>query len=63
VLKHGVDYADEIAVRPATFPANVEFAWHWPLVPPKDTGVYGYNALSFGCSTAACRRSRLRRGR
>ncbi len=47
-LKHGVDYADEIAVRPGTFPANVEFSWHWPLVPSKNTGVYGYNAVSFG---------------
>ena len=47
-LKHGDDYADEIAVRPETFPANVEFSWHWPLVLSKHTGVYGYNALSFG---------------
>ena len=47
-LKHGVDYADEISVRPETFPANVDFSWHWPLVLSKHTGVYGYNALSFG---------------
>lgn len=47
-LQHAVDYADEIAVRPGTFPANVEFSWHWPLTPPKHTGVYGYNAVSFG---------------
>lgn len=47
-LKHGVDYADEIAVRPETFPANVEFSWHWPLTTAKNAGVYGYNALSFG---------------
>jgi len=47
-LKHGVDYADEIVVRPDTFPANVDFSWHWPLTPPKDVGVYGYHALSFG---------------
>ena len=47
-LKHRVDYADEIAVRPKTFPANVEFSWHWPLVTAKNAGVYGYNALSFG---------------
>lgn len=48
-LKHGVDYADEIAVRQESFPADTEFAWHWPLVTSKHTGVYGYNALSFGC--------------
>lgn len=47
-LKHGVDYADEITVRPATFPGDVEISWHWPLTPPKHTGVYGYNAVSFG---------------
>lgn len=47
-LKHGVDFADEIAVQPDTFPANVEFSWHWPLTPAKSTGVYGYNAVSFG---------------
>src|SRR4051812_30544905 len=27
-LKHGVDYIDEIAVRPETFPSNVDFSWH-----------------------------------
>lgn len=48
-MKRGTDYADEIALlQPAAFPAHVEFSWHWPLVPPKHTGVYGYNALSFG---------------
>ena len=47
-LKRGVDYADEIVVRPGSFPADTEISWHWPLVPPKHTGVYGYNALSFG---------------
>jgi hypothetical protein len=47
-LKRGVDFLDEISVQPDTFPANVEFTWHWPLTPPKGTGVYGYNALSFG---------------
>ena len=47
-LKHGVDFVDEIAIQPETFPANVEFSWHWPLTPAKATGVYGYNALSFG---------------
>jgi hypothetical protein len=47
-LKQGVDYADEFVVRPGTFPADVEFSWHWPLTPPKHTGVYGYNAVSFG---------------
>lgn len=47
-LKHGVDFVDEIAVQLDTFPANVEFSWHWPLTPSKSTGVYGYNALSFG---------------
>lgn len=47
-LKHGMDFADEIAVRPQTFPANAEFSWHWPLIPPKHTGVYGYMAVSFG---------------
>lgn len=47
-LKHGVDFLDEITVRPETFPANVEFTWHWPLVAAKESGVYGYNAVSFG---------------
>ena len=47
-LKHGVDFADEIVVQPETFPANVELAWHWPMTPPMHTGVYGYNALSYG---------------
>lgn len=47
-LKHGVDYADEIVVRHETFPANVDFSWHWPLTPPKETGVFGYHALSYG---------------
>lgn len=47
-LKQGVDFVDEIAVQPDAFPANVEFSWHWPLTPAKSTGVYGYNALSFG---------------
>jgi len=46
--KRGVDYADEIAVHPETFPANVELSWHWPLTPPKVTGVYAYNAVSYG---------------
>lgn len=47
-LKHGIDFADEIAVRPETFPANAELSWHWPLTPPTHTGVYGYHAVSFG---------------
>ena len=47
-LQHGIDYADEIAVQPGTFPADVELTWHWPLTPPKHTGVYGYNAVSYG---------------
>ncbi len=47
-LKHGVDYADEIALHPDAFPADVELSWHWPLATPKNAGVYGYNALSFG---------------
>lgn len=47
-LKRGVDFVDEIAVQPDTFPANSEFTWHWPLTPAKEAGVYGYNALSFG---------------
>jgi len=47
-LKHGVDFLDEITVRPESFPANSEFTWHWPLTPAKGQGVYGYNALSFG---------------
>jgi hypothetical protein len=47
-LKHGVDYADEITVRHETFPADADISWHWPLTPPKHTGVYGYHAISFG---------------
>lgn len=47
-LKHGVDFADEITVDPESFPANVEFTWHWPLTPAKEAGVYGYNAVSYG---------------
>jgi hypothetical protein len=47
-LKHGRDFVDEIAVQPETFPVHSEFSWHWPLTPAKHTGVYGYNALSFG---------------
>jgi hypothetical protein len=47
-LKQGVDYADAIVVRPETFPANVDFSWHWPLAAPKHTGVFGYNQVSFG---------------
>ena len=47
-MKQGIDYADEITVRSDSFPANVEFSWHWPLTPPKHTGVYGYNAVSYG---------------
>ena len=47
-MKHGVDFMDEIAVQPETFPSNVELTWHWPLTSPKHTGVYGYNALSYG---------------
>jgi hypothetical protein len=47
-LKHGVDFMDEIAVRPETFPAHTAFTWHWPLTPSKSTGVYGYNSVSFG---------------
>ncbi|HSI14325.1 MAG TPA: hypothetical protein VK961_19910 [Chthoniobacter sp.] len=47
-LKHGVDFADEIALQPETFPSNVELTWHWPLTPPKNAGVYGYNAISYG---------------
>ncbi len=47
-LAHGVDFADEMTVRPAEFPGSVEIAWHWPLVAPKHTGVYGYHAVSYG---------------
>jgi hypothetical protein len=47
-LKHGVDFRDEIAVHPESFPADSEFSWHWPLTPAKGQGVYGYNALSYG---------------
>jgi len=47
-MKHGVDFADEIAFDPGTFPSKVEFSWHWPLKAPAHTGVYGYNAVSFG---------------
>ena len=47
-LKHGVDFADEIVVQPGTFPANVEFSWHWPLTPSKRTGVYGYMFIPAG---------------
>jgi hypothetical protein len=47
-FQRGVDYADEIAVQLGTFPADVELTWHWPLTPPKHTGVYGYTAISFG---------------
>jgi hypothetical protein len=47
-LQHGTDFADEIAVHPETFPAAVEFNWHWPLTPSKNTGVYGYNSVSYG---------------
>ena len=47
-LKHEVDFVDQIAVRPGTFPANSDLSWHWPLKGPTHTGVYGYNSLSFG---------------
>ncbi|WAC18286.1 hypothetical protein OVA24_13685 [Luteolibacter sp. SL250] len=47
-LRHGIDYQDEITVRPETFPADVGISWHWPLTPPKETGVYGYHAISYG---------------
>jgi len=47
-LKHGVDYQDEITVEPKAFPSNTGFNWHWPLTPPKESGVYGYNAVSYG---------------
>ncbi|QIF03117.1 hypothetical protein [Roseimicrobium sp. ORNL1] len=35
-------------MKPDSFPANVEFTWYWPLTAPKESGVYGYNAVSFG---------------
>ena len=47
-LKHGVDFSDVIVVEKKAFPSNVEFAWHWPLAAPKESGVYGYNAVSYG---------------
>lgn len=47
-LKQGVDFADTIVVNPGSFPADSTFTWHWPLTPPKESGVYGYNAVSFG---------------
>lgn len=47
-LKHGVDFLDEIAFEPKGFPQEVEFTWHWPLAPAKESGVYGYNAVSYG---------------
>lgn len=47
-MKHGIDYADEIVVHPDIFPSKTDISWHWPLFASKQTGVYGYNAVSFG---------------
>ncbi len=47
-LRHGIDYRDEITVRPEAFPADVHISWHWPLTAPKEVGVYGYHAISYG---------------
>lgn len=47
-LKRDTDFADEITVDEKEFPNGTGFTWHWPLTPPKESGVYGYNAVSYG---------------
>jgi hypothetical protein len=46
-LVHGIDFRDTIAVDPATFPDGTIIESMWPKRPPK-TGVWGYNAVSYG---------------
>lgn len=47
-LVHGVDYRDTIAVRPDAFPDRTVIESIWPARAPLKSGVWGYNALSFG---------------
>jgi len=47
-LVHGVDYRDTIIVRPDRFPDGTLFDSIWPQRAPAKSGVWGYNALSFG---------------
>lgn len=44
----GRDYADTIRIAPARFPDGTRFDTCWPTRPPTKSGVWGYNALSFG---------------
>lgn len=47
-LVHGIDYRDTIIVRPDSFPDGTIIDSIWPRRAPARSGVWGYNALSFG---------------
>lgn len=47
-LSVGRDFVNTITIREDTFPAQTRLAWHWPLDLPKETGVRGYDTLSYG---------------
>jgi hypothetical protein len=47
-LVHGKDYLDTITLRPSSFPDGAVIDTRWPLTKPKNSGVWGYHALSFG---------------
>lgn len=47
-LVHGRDYRDRISLDPRRFPDGTIFESVWPKRAPTQSGVWGYNALSFG---------------
>jgi hypothetical protein len=47
-LRHGSDYADTITLDPLTFPDGTAIDTRWPTTKPKNSGVWGYHAISFG---------------
>jgi hypothetical protein len=47
LLKQGTNYID-IATIFETCPNETVFEWYWPGTKPKNAGVYGYDAVSWG---------------
>ena len=49
-LVQGTDYWDRLTLSADLFPNSVNMTWKWPDTPPAASGVYNFNAISFGNS-------------
>ena len=47
-LAQGTDYWDSLTLSDDLFPNSVTMTWKWPDTPPTASGVYNFNAISFG---------------